>query len=844
MPKSIDQRLKIELFAEQPQIVTPTGLDVDSKGRVWAIESNTHFPPPDYAGHKSDRLLVMRDTNGDGRADEITTFADGFTHAMSVAVRPTGEIFLATRREIVQLIDKDGDLKVDERKRIVHLDTPGNYPHNGLAGFAWDAQGWMYFGFGENLGADYKIIGSDGRTLSGGGEGGNLYRCRPDGTQLTHWATGFWNPHASCIDSQGRMFTVDNDPDSRPPCRLLHIIEGGDYGYRFRNGRKGLHPFTSWNGEIPGTLPMLAGTGEAPSGIVSYESAGLPDEYLGNLLVTSWGDHRIDRFRLKPKGASYESLAEPLITGGANFRPVGLSIAPDGSLYCTDWVLKDYKIHGKGRIWHITSAGMPGRRQDVPRDTDAAESQKHLNAILDDSLRPDLVTAAARSNDPFVFSAAVGNIARHIGPTEVLERFLRSSDSDARTRTAVLLAARKRFPQNAEITRLGLGDADVLARRVAVQWVAEQHLKELRPQVEALLDQEPMTADLFLAVLAALEMLDGKDPANFDKTPSGKYVLPILLDENRPVAVRTQALRLVAPDDPALKATLLEQLLASSDKALRLEAIRTLQASPLDEAVHLLGKVILDRSATVQVRAEAIAGLARHQSIGAQLILQTMARSSNAALKIEALRALRDYDRKSAPLRQTLLSVARESADVEIAEELGRLLRESEWTESVRKARQQRPAGVEQWMAAIEAAGDAEAGRRVFFHPLGAGCWKCHTVNGRGGAVGPDLSMIARTMDRRKLAQSILEPGKEIAPQFTTWNFVMTDGKTHQGMILGDTRDDKQRIGLADGRQIELRVADIEAREPSSVSIMPANLIEQLTVSEFRHLLAFLETLK
>src|SRR5206468_4439928 len=70
-------------------------------------------------------------------------------------------------------------------------------------------------------------------------------------------------------------------------------------------------------------------------------------------LVTSWGDHRIDRFRLQPKGTSFTSLAEPLITGGENFRPVGLATAPDGSLFCTDWVLRDYKLHGHGRIWRI-----------------------------------------------------------------------------------------------------------------------------------------------------------------------------------------------------------------------------------------------------------------------------------------------------------------------------------------------------------------------------------------------------------------------------------------------------------------------------------------------------------
>ncbi len=114
--------------------------------------------------------------------------------------------------------------------------------------------GNVYFGLGENLGASYRLIGRTERHSAGGGEGGNIYRCQPDGTQLERVATGFWNPFHVAFDVFGRLFAVDNDPDSRPPCRLLHIVDGGDYGYRFRNGRKGLHPFTAWNGELPGTL--------------------------------------------------------------------------------------------------------------------------------------------------------------------------------------------------------------------------------------------------------------------------------------------------------------------------------------------------------------------------------------------------------------------------------------------------------------------------------------------------------------------------------------------------------------------------------------------------------------
>lgn len=435
-PKSVDPRLKVELFAEHPQIVTPTGLDIDHRGRVFAVESNTHFPPEGYKGHPTDRVLVMSDTDGDGKADKISVFTDGLKFSMSVAVRPLWypvpvakeapapkqSVYVATRTEIFLFHDDDGDDKADRKESIVRLDTQGNYPHNGLAGFAIDALGWMYFGFGENLGADYKIIASDGTTLSGGGEGGNIYRCRLDGSKLSQIATGFWNPHASCFDAFGRLFTVDNDADSRPPCRLLHVIRGGDYGYRFRNGRKGLHPFTAWNGEIPGTLPMVAGTGEAPSGIVAYESDGLPEEYLGNLLVTSWGDHRIDRFRLQPKGTSFTSLAEPLITGGENFRPVGLATAPDGSLFCTDWVLRDYKLHGHGRIWRI--APKEARNQSVIKLPEVATASLSVaKELLFSSKRMDVRRTAIRRifQDEFPFSFLTNKTSTNVSPRVRLE---------------------------------------------------------------------------------------------------------------------------------------------------------------------------------------------------------------------------------------------------------------------------------------------------------------------------------------------------------------------------------------------------------------------------------------
>jgi len=206
---------------------------------------------------------------------------------------------------------------------------------------------------GENLGVPYKLIAADGSKIEGGGEGGNYFWITADGKQIRRVATGFWNPFGSCRDIYGRLFVVDNDPDTCPPCRLLQVVEGGDYGFQFRYGRSGRHPFQAWNGELPGTLPMVAGTGESPCEVIAYESDGLPSEYLGDLLVPAWADHRVERYVPKIQGAGTTSIRKPFIQGGKQFYPSGLSVAPDGSLFVTDWGSKSYELHGKGAVWHV-----------------------------------------------------------------------------------------------------------------------------------------------------------------------------------------------------------------------------------------------------------------------------------------------------------------------------------------------------------------------------------------------------------------------------------------------------------------------------------------------------------
>src|SRR5206468_1217509 len=95
-PKASDPRLVVELFAAAPDIVHPANIAFDKRGRLLVIESHTHFRPRDYQGPRHDRVRVLEDTDGDGRADRFTTFYEGTRATMDIAVHPDGSVYLAT----------------------------------------------------------------------------------------------------------------------------------------------------------------------------------------------------------------------------------------------------------------------------------------------------------------------------------------------------------------------------------------------------------------------------------------------------------------------------------------------------------------------------------------------------------------------------------------------------------------------------------------------------------------------------------------------------------------------------------------------------------------------------
>ena len=144
------------------------------------------------------------------------------------------------------------------------------------------------------------------------------------------------------------------------------------------------------------------------------------------------------------------------------------------------------------------------------------------------------------------------------------------------------------------------------------------------------------------------------------------------------------------------------------------------------------------------------------------------------------------------------------------------------------------------WLGLLEGPADPSAGERVFFHPKGPGCYRCHQVNGRGGRVGPDLSTLATGMNRRRLIESILTPSKEIAPQFVSWSVARTNGTVLTGIILEQTPEGSLVFADSQGRLTAVGADEIADRKPQTTSIMPDNLAQIVTLQDFRDLVAFL----
>lgn len=796
--------LNLTQLAEHPDLVTPTGIDVDVDGSIWVVSCHTHFRPDAYVGPEKDEILVF-DADGSNRR----VFYNATEATMDLELGPGGWVYLAERDRILRVRDSDGDGVGDVEEDIAVLGTEADYPHNGLAGLCWHPGGYLIFSLGENFWKNWTLTAVDGSKVEGTGEGG-VFRCTADGKKLSRIAHGFWNPFGVCVRDDLEMFVAENDPGARPPCRLIHLIEGGDYGYQRLYGNAPFHPFVAWNGELRGTLPMLDASGEAPCGILPLG---------GGVLVPSWSHNRIDFFSLQRKGASYSSERIELVRGSDHFRPTCVAEGPDGAVYFTDWVFTSYELHQRGRLWKLEIDREA--KWLTPKEIEPPNEESQLAERLRSGKAKDIddqqLLAYARSEDPFLARSALLEMSRRTIPL--------SEDQDEEDQANIVYALRLANPKDTQIAGLALSHESAEVRFEALRWIADEQLSALAGGVDAMLDDPNLDYRLFEACLAASNTLKGEPRAGIADID---MLLERVENDETPPRIRAFALRLIPPSHGKLKLPLLKELAGPGDEQLRFEAIRSLGGKNTPEAREFLAKILHDPTLSNTSHNEAILGLAA----AASEYVDELKKIASGRGFLDEVTEWSDLGKPNPEVARALRlsGTPLENAEKTIAQLGPPPLNDA--------------AAWKALIDGVEGEPDLDAGRRIFFHPTLTRCATCHRHNGRGVVVGPDLSAVGAGpgADTIWLLEQLLEPNREVAPQYFPWKLDLADGNSFTGIALRKGgRSGKEFYRDITGSEQAILKSDIVARQEIKSSLMPPGLILNLTPGELRDLVAFLQ---
>jgi putative membrane-bound dehydrogenase-like protein len=385
-PLVVPEGLEATLFAAEPLLSSPSDIDVDSRGRVWVCEVLN------YRGKKEtrpegDRILVVEDTDGDGRADAQTVFHQGrdIDSALGICVigeGPGRKVIVSCAPNVFIFHDDDGDLKADRRESLFTKTGQSQHDHS-VHTFVVGPDGRLYFNFGNTgMGVHDRngkpVIDRFGNAVLDTGKPyrqGMVFRCRPDGTDFEVLGHNFRNNYEVAVDSFGTLWQSDNDDDGNRGVRINFVMEYGNYGYKDeltgagwqvpRTNLEAEVPLQHWHQSDPGVVPNLLLTGGgSPCGICVYEGSLLPERYRGALIHCDAGPNVVRSYHVTPQGAGFTATMEPLVDGSADkwFRPCDVCVAPDGSLIVADWHDPGVGGHGmgdteKGRLYRIAPRG-------------------------------------------------------------------------------------------------------------------------------------------------------------------------------------------------------------------------------------------------------------------------------------------------------------------------------------------------------------------------------------------------------------------------------------------------------------------------------------------------------
>jgi len=348
---TVAEGMKVNLFASEekfPELVSTQQMQFDPKGRLWctAWPSYTHWKPKD---EMNDKLLMFEDTDGDGKADKCTVFADHLHNPTGFEFW-NGGVLVAMAPDILFLKDTDGDDKADVRERILSgMDSADT--HHTSNSFVLDPGGAVYWQEGTFHHTQVETpYGPPQRCANAG-----VFRFEPRTQKFEVYVSyGFANPHGHVFERWGQDFVTD----ATGADTYYALTFNGHVDYPRKHGRPP-KPYQQRTRPCPGTEFL--------------SSRHFPDESQGNFLVANViGFQGILQYRWTEQGSGFKGTeTTPIVSSSdPNFRPSDIKIGPDGAIYFTDWQnpiighmqhnLRDpSRDHTHGRIYRVTVPSRP-----------------------------------------------------------------------------------------------------------------------------------------------------------------------------------------------------------------------------------------------------------------------------------------------------------------------------------------------------------------------------------------------------------------------------------------------------------------------------------------------------
>jgi putative heme-binding domain-containing protein len=372
---------EIHLVASEPAIQKPMNFTFDAAGRLWVTDTVEYPYPAKSPEAARDTVKILVDRDGDGKADEISTFVERLNIPLGVQPVPGGAIVYSIN-SVMRWKDTDGDGKADAHERLF-ANFESRDTHGMVNSFTRGLDGWLYacHGFSNTSHPE----GADGRKITM--NSGNTFRMRMDGSHLEYFTHGQVNPFGLAFDPLGNLYSAD--------CHTMpiYMLLRGAYYPSFGKAHDGL--------DFGPTMIKHNHGSSGIGGVAYYAAQQFPAEYRDTIFIGNPVTGRVNHDRLEPHGSTYEAIELPdfITCDDPWFRPVYLQVGLDGALYVADFynrIIGHYEVplehpgrdRHRGRIWRVvyTGKGIEQSPKTAPTKPPnvATASLEELLQLLDD----------------------------------------------------------------------------------------------------------------------------------------------------------------------------------------------------------------------------------------------------------------------------------------------------------------------------------------------------------------------------------------------------------------------------------------------------------------------------